>query len=62
MINPCKNGSLGHGWQWGPTEDKGNLVVCLDADPWYDYCVEPPCGQLNIANQEVYNILGTIFS
>lgn len=48
---------VGEGWQWaGP-----NVTVCVNAQPWEDYCVEPPCGQLNPTNDTVYEILGGIY-
>ncbi|XP_069701627.1 chitooligosaccharidolytic beta-N-acetylglucosaminidase isoform X2 [Periplaneta americana] len=48
---------VGEGWQWaGP-----NVTVCVNAQPWIEYCVEPPCGQLNPTNDTVYEILGGIY-
>jgi hexosaminidase len=48
---------VGEGWQWaGP-----NVTVCVNAQPWVNYCVEPPCGQLNPTNDTVYEILGGIY-
>nr|CAD7464008.1 unnamed protein product [Timema tahoe] len=48
---------VGEGWQWaGP-----NVTVCVKAEPWTSYCVEPPCGQLNPTNGTVYEILGEIY-
>lgn len=48
---------VGEGWQWaGP-----NVTVCVNAQPWNEYCVEPPCGQLNPTNDNVYEILGGIY-
>ncbi|OXA43476.1 Chitooligosaccharidolytic beta-N-acetylglucosaminidase [Folsomia candida] len=63
-IVPEFNGPshAGFGWEWGPSAGMGNLVVCLNADPWYDYCLEPPCGQLNIVNNYVYELLGEIYT
>ncbi|ODN03290.1 Chitooligosaccharidolytic beta-N-acetylglucosaminidase [Orchesella cincta] len=51
----------GFGYQWGPEAGKGDLVVCVDSEPWYDFCVQPPCGQLNIVNPEVETVIGEIF-
>ncbi|XP_021963248.1 chitooligosaccharidolytic beta-N-acetylglucosaminidase isoform X1 [Folsomia candida] len=53
---------VGFGWEWGPSAGLGNLVVCLNEDPWYDLCLQPPCGQLNIVNDNVYVMLGHIFT
>jgi N-acetyl-beta-hexosaminidase len=48
---------VGEGWQWaGP-----NVTLCVNAQPWNHYCVEPPCGQLNPTNDTVYEILGGIY-
>ncbi|KAF9786572.1 hypothetical protein SFRURICE_016295 [Spodoptera frugiperda] len=44
----------GNGWQWGPEYGLGHLAVCVNQWPWRGICVEPPCGQLNPANPEVY--------
>lgn len=30
-------------------------------EPWKNYCVEPPCGQLNPTNEKVYEILEGIY-
>jgi len=51
----------GEGWQWGPKKGLGNLAVCVNKEPWQKYCVEPPCGQLNPTNDNVYDILGKIY-
>ncbi|KAF9801355.1 hypothetical protein SFRURICE_002995, partial [Spodoptera frugiperda] len=32
------------------------------ASPWGDYCVEPPCGQLNPTREELYEYLEDIYS
>ncbi|KAJ8891061.1 hypothetical protein PR048_010570 [Dryococelus australis] len=48
---------VGEGWQWaGP-----NVTVCVKAEPWHSYCVEPPCGQLNPTSDKVYEILAGIY-
>ncbi|CAH1394321.1 unnamed protein product [Nezara viridula] len=48
---------VGEGWQW--VED---AVVCLAAEPWQTYCVEPPCGQLDPTSENTYKILDGIYS
>lgn len=54
-----KNAALsGYGYQWGVKENLGDLVVCVDKEPWYDFCVEPPCGQLNLVNENVTDVIG----
>ncbi|KAK3868632.1 hypothetical protein Pcinc_025995 [Petrolisthes cinctipes] len=52
---------VGNGWQWGPKEDLGDLTVCVNQEPWQDYCVEPPCGQFNLANPNIYTVLGNVY-
>ena len=31
-------------------------------EPWQSYCVEPPCGQLNLANPKMYDVLQEIYA
>ncbi|MCL4159759.1 UNVERIFIED_CONTAM: hypothetical protein GTU68_059838 [Idotea baltica] len=52
----------GHGWQWGEEQGLGKLVLCLDAQPSSAYCVQPPCGQMNLANEKLYDVLGTVYN
>jgi len=49
---------VAHGWQFPGAED---LVVCKDIEPFYDYCYEPPCGQLNPTKEKVYDLLEMIY-
>lgn len=51
----------GNGWNWGPSENLGDLAVCINERPWNLYCGEPPCGQLNPNNPNVYEILEKIY-
>ncbi|XP_068244498.1 chitooligosaccharidolytic beta-N-acetylglucosaminidase-like [Palaemon carinicauda] len=53
---------VGNGFQWGPKEGLGDIAVCVNKEPWASYCVEPPCGQLNLANPKMYDVLGEIYS
>ncbi|XP_011171734.2 chitooligosaccharidolytic beta-N-acetylglucosaminidase [Solenopsis invicta] len=48
---------VGEGWQWVGA----NATVCFKAEPWKDYCVEPPCGQLNPTSDRVYEVLEGIY-
>jgi len=54
---------VGNGWQFA--EDKhpewGRLAVCVNKEPWQEFCVEPPCGQFNVLNEKVYELLGDMF-
>lgn len=47
---------VGEGWQ------DTDLVACFNAQPWGQYCVEPPCGQLDPTKPELYDILEGIYS
>lgn len=47
---------VGEGWQ-----DFKDFVACFNAKPWQDYCVEPPCGQLDPTKQGIYDVLGDIY-
>ena len=49
---------VGHGWNFPGGED---YTVCLDYEPWYEVCVQPPCGQLNIANEGIYDMLEALY-
>lgn len=51
----------GNGWQWGPESGLGDLAVCVNQQPWRSYCIQPPCGQLNPANHNLYSILRNIY-
>ena len=51
----------GEGWQWGPKVGQGKLAVCVNQEPWQQYCLEPPCGQLNPTNENLYDVLGQIY-
>ncbi|KAL4705344.1 hypothetical protein ACJJTC_006830 [Scirpophaga incertulas] len=47
---------VGEGWQ------DTDLTVCFKAEPWRNYCVEPPCGQLNPTKDELYDYLEDIYT
>ena len=34
---------VGYGWNFPGAE---TYTVCVGVEPWYDFCVEPPCGQV----------------
>ena len=52
------------GWQFGQAENLGKLVTCFDYD-WEDesgsLAAEPPAGQLNPVNENLYPILGELY-
>ena len=39
-----------------------SFTVCRSGKPWEDYCVQPPCGQLNPTSDGMYRVLQTIFT
>lgn len=49
------------GWEWGPNASLGNLSVCINTQPWRKFCIQPPCGQLNPLNQNVYDVYNKIY-
>ncbi|XP_045536140.1 chitooligosaccharidolytic beta-N-acetylglucosaminidase [Papilio machaon] len=51
----------GNGWQWGKDYGYGDLAVCVNAESWRRLCIQPPCGQLNPANQAVYRVLRRLY-
>lgn len=52
----------GHGFDWGPDYGLGNLAVCVDNQPWRKSCIQPNCGQLNPANENLYSVLKALYS
>lgn len=52
----------GHGFEWGPEYNLGNLAVCVDSQPWRKSCIQPNCGQLNPANTNLYSVLKALYS
>jgi hexosaminidase len=46
---------VGEGFQ------NSDLLTCFNAQPWQQYCVEPPCGQFNPSKDKLYNILEDIY-
>jgi hexosaminidase len=51
----------GNGWQWGSERGMGDLSLCINQQPWIQYCGEPNCGQLNPKNNNTYLILEKIY-
>jgi hypothetical protein len=55
------------GWQWGPEALLDELILCSDPDgtgetQWASDALEPPSGQLNLANDKIYPILKDILT
>ena len=57
----------GYGWDWGPSKGLGNLTTCMsNKGVWTDFdqssyknislSAEPPSGQLNPLNENVYKV------
>ncbi|XP_053606493.1 chitooligosaccharidolytic beta-N-acetylglucosaminidase [Plodia interpunctella] len=51
----------GNGWQWGNDYGYGDLAVCVNEKKWRKFCIQPPCGQLNPANQVMYRVLRNLY-
>jgi hexosaminidase len=51
----------GNGWQWGEAAGLGQLAVCVNQQPWRKFCIQPPCGQLNPTNPNLYLVLRDIY-
>ena len=54
------------GWQWGPEAGLGEFALCTDPDGTHGEqfltdSLEPPSGQLNLANENVYPVLQGIY-
>lgn len=49
---------VGVGWDFPGAE---NYTVCVEREPWFDWCLQPPCGQLNPAEPEIYDQLEAIY-
>ncbi|XP_037052327.1 chitooligosaccharidolytic beta-N-acetylglucosaminidase-like [Bradysia coprophila] len=39
-----------------------NLVTCMHAQPWGQFCAGPPCGQFDVTKPEVYELLYELYS
>jgi len=48
---------VGAGWE----AVDPSFLLCVNREPWVDWCVEPPCGQLNPASEGMYDVLETIY-
>ncbi|KAK6630761.1 hypothetical protein RUM44_002930 [Polyplax serrata] len=52
----------GNGWQWGEDYNLGKLALCVNQLPWRKYCIQPPCGQLNPVNVNLFDVLKKMFA
>ncbi|XP_030756316.1 chitooligosaccharidolytic beta-N-acetylglucosaminidase-like [Sitophilus oryzae] len=46
---------VGEGWQ------NTGVLTCFNWTPWGSYCNEPPCGQFDISQSEIFNYLEDIY-
>lgn len=51
----------GAGWEWGESAGLGALAVCVNKEPWREFCIQPPCGQLNPVNPHTLEVLKDIY-
>lgn len=51
----------GNGWNWGSDHGLGDLAVCVNKQPWRDYCIQPPCGQINPVNRYIFSVFREIY-
>ncbi|KAL5274875.1 hypothetical protein ACFFRR_001113 [Megaselia abdita] len=49
------------GWEWGPNYGLGNLSVCINKQPWREFCIQPPCGIINPLNPNVYDVFEKVY-
>merc|ERR1719318_2488195 len=49
---------VGAGWE----AVDPSYTLCVNKEPWTDWCVEPPCGQLNPASSGMYDVLEKIYT
>lgn len=53
---------VGKAWEWEDPKIVDNMTCCLNNEKWIEYCNEPPCGQVNPRNIEVYNIIEKLYA
>ncbi|KAJ8925414.1 hypothetical protein NQ315_009246 [Exocentrus adspersus] len=46
---------VGEGWQ------QTDFITCFNWVPWQKYCSEPPCGQFDPTNRELYDVIEDIY-
>lgn len=49
---------VGAGWE----AVDSSYTLCVNREPWEDWCVEPPCGQLNPTQSGMFDVLEAIFA
>ena len=49
---------VGAGWE----SQEPSFTVCHGETPWEQFCVQPPCGQLNPVVEGMYDVLGLIYT
>jgi len=48
----------GHAFAWSASHP--HLVTCAAAQPWEQFCAEPPCGQLDPTLSETYELIAKV--
>jgi N-acetyl-beta-hexosaminidase len=48
----------GHAYSWG--QGAPQAIVCSGAQPWEEFCGEPPCGQLDPTLPETYALVDAV--
>jgi hypothetical protein len=50
-----------HSTAWAGKDGKWlGMVACANAEPWTDYCFQPPCGQLDPLNETAYRAVEAV--
>ncbi|KAJ3082241.1 hypothetical protein HK102_001836, partial [Quaeritorhiza haematococci] len=52
----------GHSHAWGFGYPELNLTICNNERDWQAFAAQPPSGQLDMTNKEVYRVLKTLFT
>ena len=48
----------GHAYSWALSH--AHLIACAGAQPWEQFCAEPPCGQLDPTLDETYELVARV--
>ena len=69
MILPEIDGPshVAAGFEWGSDAGLGKLAICddpsgMDGRVWTQSGLEPPSGQLNLANEQIYSVMADVYS
>ncbi|XP_004922443.1 probable beta-hexosaminidase fdl isoform X1 [Bombyx mori] len=53
---------VGPTWSFSSDSETDDLSLCTNAQPWSPLCHEPPCGQLNPRNTDLFLLLEQVFT